>query len=88
MKLIRKWICKYHTDITKMERQFTLTALAENKDPFPVFYLLAKVHKNPWKTCPVVSCAGSLLAAVSTLLDFHLQKLRKFLPSQHIAIEI
>eukprot|EP00957_Ditylum_brightwellii_P108956 8311845-Ditylum_brightwellii.AAC.1 len=46
-----------------------------------MFYILAKVHKNPWKTCPVVSCAGSLLAAVSTLLDFHLQKLRKFLPS-------
>ena len=28
-----------------------------------------------------MSCAGSLLAAVSTWLDFHLQKLRKFLPS-------
>jgi hypothetical protein len=47
----------------------------------PMFYILAKVHKSPWKTRPVVSCAGSLLAAVSTWLDFHLQKLRKFLPS-------
>eukprot|EP00957_Ditylum_brightwellii_P024717 1867542-Ditylum_brightwellii.AAC.1 len=46
-----------------------------------MFYILAKVHKSPWKTCPVVSCTGSLLAAVSTWLDFHLQKLRKFLPS-------
>eukprot|EP00957_Ditylum_brightwellii_P024585 1857090-Ditylum_brightwellii.AAC.1 len=46
-----------------------------------MFYFLAKVHKSPWKTRPVVSCAGSLLAAVSTWLDFHLQRLRKFLPS-------
>eukprot|EP00957_Ditylum_brightwellii_P132612 10112690-Ditylum_brightwellii.AAC.1 len=61
MKLIRKWIRKYHTDIAEMERQFILTALAENKDPFPAFYLLAKVHKIPWKTRPIVSCAGSLL---------------------------
>eukprot|EP00957_Ditylum_brightwellii_P017457 1314275-Ditylum_brightwellii.AAC.1 len=46
-----------------------------------MFYILDKVHKSPRKTRQVVSCAGSLLAAVSTWLDFHLQKLRKFLPS-------
>eukprot|EP00957_Ditylum_brightwellii_P134496 10253422-Ditylum_brightwellii.AAC.1 len=61
MKLICKWICKYNKDITNMERKFILTALAENKDPFPAVYLLAKVHKTPWKTCPIDSCAGSLL---------------------------
>eukprot|EP00957_Ditylum_brightwellii_P063100 4790170-Ditylum_brightwellii.AAC.1 len=47
----------------------------------PVFYILAKVHKSPWKTRPVVSSVGSLLAAVSTWLDYHSEKLSKFLPS-------
>eukprot|EP00957_Ditylum_brightwellii_P026139 1976651-Ditylum_brightwellii.AAC.1 len=47
----------------------------------PMLSILAKVHKSPWKTHPVVGRVGSLLAAVSTWLDFHLQKLRKFLPS-------
>eukprot|EP00957_Ditylum_brightwellii_P046403 3521922-Ditylum_brightwellii.AAC.1 len=61
MKLICKWICKYNKDITNMDREFILTTLVENKDPFPAFHLLAKVHKTPWKTCPIVSCADSLL---------------------------
>eukprot|EP00957_Ditylum_brightwellii_P114998 8771620-Ditylum_brightwellii.AAC.1 len=77
MKLICKWICKYHTDITKMERQFILNALAENKDPFPAFYLLAKVHKTPWKTLPIVSCAGSLLHPLGFWLAHYIHDIAK-----------
>eukprot|EP00957_Ditylum_brightwellii_P110398 8419784-Ditylum_brightwellii.AAC.1 len=34
-----------------------------------------------WKTRPVVSSDGSMLATVSTWVDYHLQKSRMFLPS-------
>ena len=47
----------------------------------PTFYGLIKIHKTPYKIRPVVSCCGSLLATVSTWLDFHLQSLRPFLPA-------
>ena len=44
------------------------------------FYGLVKIHKTPWTLRPVVSCCGSLLATVSTWIDFHLQKIRHNLP--------
>ncbi len=47
----------------------------------PTFYGLVKIHKNPWTLRPVVSCCGSLLATVSTWIDFHLQKIRHNLPA-------
>eukprot|EP00957_Ditylum_brightwellii_P002757 211556-Ditylum_brightwellii.AAC.1 len=60
-----------------MEREFILTALAENKDPFPAFCLLAKVHKTPWKTSPIVSCAGSLLHPLGVWLAHHIHDIAK-----------
>eukprot|EP00957_Ditylum_brightwellii_P002756 211555-Ditylum_brightwellii.AAC.1 len=64
-----------------MEREFILTALAENKDPFPAFYLLVKVHKTPWKTCPIVSCVGSLLHPLGVWLAHHIHDIAKSMPT-------
>ena len=47
----------------------------------PTFYGLVKIHKTPWTLRPVVSCCGSLLATVSTWIDFHLQRIRHTLPT-------
>jgi hypothetical protein len=38
-----------------------LKGTANPKDPIAKFYITAKIHKNPWKTRPIVSVCGSLL---------------------------
>jgi hypothetical protein len=38
-------------------------------------------HKGPWKTRPIVCCAGTLLNQLSKWLNFWLQKLKPFIPS-------
>ena len=45
-----------------------------------MFYILFKIHKQPWATRPVVSCCGSLLAAVSTWIDIWLQNIKHLVP--------
>lgn len=47
---------------------------------WPIFYIMAKVHKTPWKTRPVVSTTNSVLFAISKWLDFQLQKLSFLAP--------
>jgi len=48
----------------------------------PHFYLLPKLHKNPWKTRPVVSCVGSTLEILSSWLDCQLQRVIHLCPSK------
>ena len=65
-----------HDELTYFDRVFSTP-----QHRLPTFYGLIKIHKTPYKIRPVVSCCGSLLATVSTWLDFHLQSLRPFLPA-------
>jgi hypothetical protein len=54
-------------DATFLERTFNV------EDPFPKFYITAKVHKYPWKTRPIVSISGSLLDGLGKWVDKMLQ---------------
>jgi hypothetical protein len=50
-----------------------LKRTAEVKDPFPKFYITAKIHKKPWKSRTIVSVSGSLLDGLGRLVDKILQ---------------
>lgn len=47
----------------------------------PRFYIMPKVHKNPWATRPVVSQSGSIFEPLSKWLDAELQKVITLCPA-------
>jgi hypothetical protein len=47
----------------------------------PYFYILPKVHKNPWKTRPVVSAVSSVPESLSKWIDLHLQQVIHLCPA-------
>ena len=61
------------------DRRF-LKRSTKTTEPFGRFYLLAKVHKQPWKTRPIVSYTGTLLHGLGRWLDHQLQKIVRILP--------
>ena len=71
--LITCWLKKHHDALLASERKYIRTRVAETEEPFPVFYLTMKVHKNPWATRPIVSCSGSLLYSLAVWVDRKLQ---------------
>lgn len=73
---LEAFITKYKShlqksDVTYLERTFQV------KDPFPKFYITAKVHKTPWKTRPIVSISGSQLHGLGCWVDTILQPFAK-----------
>ena len=47
----------------------------------PYFYLLPKVHKEPWQTRPVVSHVFSVLEPMSQWIDVQLQQVLYLCPA-------
>lgn len=77
------WIMKYmrKKQLPLHERVFLIRSKRENPDQFARFRMTAKVHKTPWKTRPIVCCAGTWMNAWSKWLDHWLQKLKCHVPT-------
>jgi hypothetical protein len=74
------FILKYKDELCKPDIIF-LERTKIVKDPFPKFYITAKIHKNPWTTRPIVSVSGSLLHGIGRWVDKILQPFAKAIPS-------
>jgi hypothetical protein len=66
---VKYWIVRHKEVLTKNERKFISHCINTNKVPFAAFYLNMKVHKTTLKSCPIVSCSGSLLFALGKWVD-------------------
>jgi hypothetical protein len=75
--LLRQWLVKYRSSLSKAERTFLTRLESACLDPFPYFYLTMKVHKTPVKTRPIVSCTGSLYYGLGVWIDDKLQKVAR-----------
>ena len=80
-KRINKFLDQHRKKLPKESIRYIRTKNKEVTDPFPKLYLLMKVHKQPLKTRPVVSCSGSLLHPLDVWLDTALQPIATSLPS-------
>jgi hypothetical protein len=78
---ILDWLQKHRKSLTPQERKFIKHHVNRTDTELPVFYLLAKVHKTPWSTRPIISCSGSLLYSVGIWVDRQLQKIAIQQPS-------
>ena len=82
-RIIKNFINKYETytdengqTVPTEDGKYLLKSLQVN-DPYAKFYLLAKVHKTPLKTRPIISVSGSLLHGIGRWLDIQLQDIVK-----------
>ena len=75
---------KVHPDRIYLERAYKqANDDAQQKQCLPIstFYLLAKIHKHPLKTRPIVSVSGSILFGLGKWVDYILQDLIKQYPT-------
>ena len=80
IRLIINQLIKALKDIGSFQDAKYLLRSTQVKDPFPYLYLLAKVHKLPLKTRPIISASGSLLYGLGRWVDKCLQVLCNDLP--------
>jgi len=82
---ISSWLHQYKDILPKNEYTYLQpTHKLHNKKgniAFPKFYLLAKIHKNPTATCPIISISSSLLHSLGHWPDCQLQPYSCTIPS-------
>jgi len=77
---VRRFTFKHSDELEEGERTYLLKS-TKLEHRVPQFYITAKVHKTPWKTRPIVSTSGSLLANLSKWVDYNLNKIAKKSPT-------
>lgn len=75
-----QYLCtKYKNPMSSQEREFILSNIS--RFSIPVFYILAKVHKNPITGRPIVAGHSWLLTPASQLTGKYLQPFVKLYPT-------
>jgi hypothetical protein len=69
---VGSFIEEYNLSFIKKDHTYLYRSL-EVEDPFPHFYITAKVHKTPWKTRPIKSMSGSILHGLGKWVNHQLQ---------------
>jgi hypothetical protein len=73
-------VLQYRDSLTEAENLYFQRA-AKLEHRLPQFYLTIKVHKQPWKTRPIIRRIGSYLNVFSKWLDYRFKELIAFSPT-------
>jgi len=79
--MIDEWLMIHQESIGKKVVQYIRQQMEECVHPFPFFYQLYKIHKQPITTRPVISGCGSLLHPLGHWVDEQLQPIAKSMQS-------
>jgi menaquinone-dependent protoporphyrinogen IX oxidase len=77
---IYSFVRKHQSVLGKDKVKFLRHSLVVS-DPFPHFYITAKIQKKPWKTRPIVSVGGSISHGLGRCVDNALQPICCKLPT-------
>ena len=81
MDLIDDWLMRHQVSLGKKVCEYIRHHVGACKHPFPFFYQLYKIHKQPVKTRPVISGCGSLLHSIGHWIDEQLQPIARKMPA-------